>query len=107
MTPIQIVDWVGVRYCLWMRANRFGIALNAAMERVVRAVGRIVVCVEAAAEVSTMKMSRWYIVLPKNEFRRSTSRGCSACRRRCRGWPSPMPLSPTPANDWAASVTIA
>ena len=35
-----------------------GIALCAAIDRVVRAVGRIVVSVEAAAELSTMRISR-------------------------------------------------
>ena len=37
----------------WTLPRLFGIALARAIESVVRAVGRIVVCVEAAAEVST------------------------------------------------------
>ena len=49
----------------WIRANLAGIALYTAMESVVLAVGRIVVCVEAAAEVSTMNSSRWVRKLPK------------------------------------------
>ncbi len=37
------VDVVGVRKRLWILANALGMALNTAMDSVVRAVGRIVV----------------------------------------------------------------
>ena len=40
---MAMVDTVGVRNRGWIFANDFGIALYAAMDRVVRAVGRIVV----------------------------------------------------------------
>ena len=43
----------GVRKRGWTLPRLFGIALARAIESVVRAVGRIVVWVEAAAEVST------------------------------------------------------
>ena len=39
--------------CGWMFANRLGMAPWAAIESDVRAVGRIVVCVDADADVST------------------------------------------------------
>ena len=58
MTPITIVDTVGVRNRGWIFANDFGIALYAAIDSVVRAVGRIVVWVDAAAEDSTISSSR-------------------------------------------------
>ena len=52
-TPIEIVDTVGV----WKRGltspKTLGSAPQRAIDRLVRAVGRIVVCVDAAAEVST------------------------------------------------------
>src|ERR1700709_2632109 len=63
-TPIQIVDSVGVRYFGWIFANRAGAALNTAIDRVVRAVGRMVVWVEAEAEVSTQIASRWTMIQP-------------------------------------------
>ncbi len=53
------VDTVGVRNRGLTFAKDFGSALYAAMDRVVRAVGRIVVCVDAAAEDSTISSSRW------------------------------------------------
>ncbi len=55
-TPMTMVDVVGV----WKRGltvpNVRGIAPQRAMDSDVRAVGRIVVCVEAAAELSTAMM---------------------------------------------------
>ena len=57
MTPIEIVDTVGV----WNRGltlpNVLGSAPQRAIDRLVRAVGRIVVCVDAAAELSTAMIS--------------------------------------------------
>src|SRR5215468_2166769 len=54
--PIEIVDTVGV----WKRGftvpKVLGIAPQRAIDRLVRAVGRIVVWVEAAAELSTAMM---------------------------------------------------
>ncbi len=55
--PIQMVDTSGVRLRGWMWANRLGIAPRRAIDSDVRAVGRIVVCVEAEAEVSTQMIS--------------------------------------------------
>ena len=56
-TPIQIVDALGVRYFGWMRAKCLGIAPCVAIDSVERVVGRIVVCVDAAADVSTAMIS--------------------------------------------------
>ena len=41
----------------WTRPKAAGIAFHCAIDSVVRAVGRIVVCVEAEAEVSTQMIS--------------------------------------------------
>ena len=55
--PMPRVETVGVRYRGWMRPSAGGTAFHRAIESVVRAVGRIVVCVEADAEVSTAMIS--------------------------------------------------
>src|SRR5919204_984346 len=55
--PIEIVDTVGVLNLGLTVPNVLGIAPQRAIDRVVRAVGRIVVCVDAAAEVSTAMIS--------------------------------------------------
>src|SRR3954452_20364065 len=51
--PITSVDTLGVRKRLWTLPKTAGNALLHAIDSEVRAVGRIVVCVEAAAEVRT------------------------------------------------------
>ena len=51
--PIRIVEMCGVRKSGWTLPRLPGIAWARAIESVVRAVGRIVVWVEAAAEVRT------------------------------------------------------
>src|SRR5215475_11632077 len=70
---MAIVDTVGVRYRGWIFAKTEGIALYTAIDRVVRAVGRIVVCVEAAAEESTISSSRWVRTDPKPEWPNTAS----------------------------------
>jgi hypothetical protein len=91
------VETVGVRYFLWIRAKLEGMALYTAMDSVVRAVGRIVVWVEAAAELSTINRRRWVRTLakpdvPKMEWPRTESTSPSLAEFR-----SPMPLVPIPA----------
>ena len=54
---IQIVETPGVRYFGWIRAKTFGNAPCAAIESVARVVGRIVVWVDADADVSTAMIS--------------------------------------------------
>src|SRR5581483_2709928 len=97
MTPMTIVDTVGVRYRGWILAKDWGIALYTAIDRVVRAVGSIVVWVEAAAEDSTIRISRWLktvpaVPVPKTElpWMDSTSPAWSTL-------PSPRPVVPIPA----------
>src|ERR1700722_7719474 len=104
--PMATVDTVGARNLLWILAKVEGIALYTAMDNVVRAVGRIVVCVDAAAELSTMRISRWERnepnpLLPKTALPRTeiTSTVLSLL-------PSPMPLVPMPANDCEARITM-
>jgi hypothetical protein len=53
-----MVAHVGVRNFGWMRANLAGIALYTAIESAVRAVGRIVVWVDADADVRIEIVSR-------------------------------------------------
>ena len=68
------------------------------MDRVVRAVGRIVVWVEAAAELSTMRRSRWVRTLAKPEvpkMRMAEHREHIPLVGRVLR--SPMPLVPMPA----------
>ena len=55
--PISSVEKLGVRKRGWMRPNAAGSPPSVAIDSVVRAVGRIVVCVEAEAEVSTAMIS--------------------------------------------------
>src|SRR3954447_17019844 len=55
--PITIVDTSGVWKRGWIRPKIAGIAFWRAIDRLVRAVGRIVVWVEADADVSTAMIS--------------------------------------------------
>src|SRR5436190_18519194 len=55
--PIVRVEKPGVRKRGWISPNAFGIAPQRAIESVVRAVGRIVVWVDAEAEVNTAMIS--------------------------------------------------
>src|SRR2546430_5201070 len=55
--PIATVETLGVRWRGWILPNAFGMAFQWAIDRVVRAVGRIVVCVDAEAEVRTAMIS--------------------------------------------------
>src|SRR3954452_25518961 len=55
--PMEIVETVGVWYRGCTVPNVRGIARQRAIDSVVRAVGRIVVCVDAAADVSTAMIS--------------------------------------------------
>ena len=76
--PIQIVDVLGVRCFGCTFANILGIAPCDAIESDVRAVGRIVVCVEADAEVSTAITSSLSHGDPITPWatRRARRRGC-------------------------------
>ena len=75
------------------------------MDRVVRAVGRIVVWVEAAADVSTIRISRWDRKLPSPLPPNTALPSTDSTSPELSWLPSPMPWSPIPAKDWAARVT--
>ena len=53
MAPMASVAKPGVRWRGWMSPKRFGRAPMRAIEIAVRAAGKMVVCVHAAADVST------------------------------------------------------
>jgi hypothetical protein len=76
-TPMTIVETVGVCHLGLTVPNVFGSAPQRAIDRLVRAVGRIVVCVEAAAELSTAMISSLSSGEPKT-FVPSTLRTSSA-----------------------------
>ena len=62
---MPIVDRVGVRYFGWIFPKTSGIACHFAIDNVVRAVGRIVVCVDADADVRTAMIRSLYQGEPK------------------------------------------
>src|SRR6478609_112221 len=105
--PIHIVESVGVRYLGWILAKRAGAALNTAIDRLVRAVGRMVVWVEAEAEVSTVMASRWTMIQPTVPPPKTDSPMTANTSLALSMLPSPMPSSPTPANAMVATATDA
>src|SRR5437764_11699196 len=107
MAPMAIVDTVGVRYRGCIFANDDGIALYTAIDSVVRAVGRIVVWVEAAAEDSTMSSSRWLRNEPKAEWPNTRPPWIDSTSPALSTLPRPVPLAPTPAKDCMEKITSA
>ncbi len=77
-----------------------------AIDSVVRAVGRIVVWVEAAAELSTIRTSSRARKTPKPEPPKTAVPRTESTSPTLFGLARPMPLVPMPANDWAAKMTI-
>ena len=67
------------------------------MARDVRAVGRMVVWVEAAAELRTMSSSRWVSTLPTPEVPNTEWPRTDRTSPWLAGLPSPMPVVPIPA----------
>src|SRR5215469_4271473 len=104
--PITRVDTVGVRYLGWILANDSGSAPYAAIDSVVRAVGKIVVCVEAAAELSTMRISSRDRTVPSPEVPKIAPPRTDSTSNWCCGFLSPMPFVPMPANAWTEMITI-
>src|SRR5882757_9875054 len=105
--PIQTVDSVGVRYRGWILANRLGSASKTPIDSEVRAVGRIVVWVDAEAEVSTLISSSTSNTLPialspntAGPIALNTSSELSALAR-------PIPVLPVPAKATAEIDTTA
>src|ERR1700709_1207729 len=83
--PIQIVEMCGVRKRGGALPRLFGIALARAIESVVRAVGRIVVWVDAAAEESTAMIR----ILSKGEPKTSVPRALSTSSWLATRWSTP------------------
>src|SRR6476620_1250418 len=79
--PIQSVDVLGVRLRGWMVPNIEGAAFTRAIDRDVRAVGRIVVWVDAAADVRTAITRIMFQGVPNTwvPSRFSTSSWSSSC----------------------------
>jgi hypothetical protein len=79
--PIQIVATLGVRFFGWISPKVAGIALTLAIDSAVRAVGRIVVWVDAAADVSTAMITILSHGLPKTWLPSScrTSSSSASC----------------------------
>src|ERR1700691_661948 len=102
---MRMVDTVGVRKRGWIFANDLGSAPYTAMDRVVRAVGRIVVCVDAAAEDSTIRISRRDRNVPKPEVPKTAPPRMDSTSPVLAELPRPMPLVPMPANDCTEVVT--
>ena len=67
------------------------------MESVVRAVGRIVVCVDAAAEVSTINSSSLTMTAPIPEVPKTEAPNELSTSPELAGLESPMPVEPMPA----------
>src|SRR6516162_8868060 len=102
-----IVDTDGVRNRELTLANAFGIALYAPMDKVVRAVGRIVVWVDAAAEDSTISSSRWVRTDPKPELPNTALPWIDSTSPALFTFPRPLPVVPIPANDCIEKITSA
>src|SRR3954469_6696591 len=102
--PIPIVDQVGVWNFGWMRAKWLGIALCTAIESEGRAVGRIVVCVEAEAEVRIVAANSTCRTWPTGLLPNTAGAMTENTSPELSGFASPMPFSPTPAKEMDAMV---
>src|ERR1035438_5651476 len=100
-------DTVGVRYLGGILEKESGSALYAAIERVVRAVGRIVVWVEAAAELSTIRISRRVRNVPNPPPPKIADPRTESTSLVFFGFCRPIPFMPIPANATTATITIA
>ncbi len=101
------VDQVGVRNLWCTRAKRDGTALWAAMEKTVRASGRMVVWVDATAEVSTVKMSNLVRNQPGPVVPKTAPPRPESTSPELAGLPRPVPAVPIPANACADVATRA
>src|SRR3989442_1187010 len=92
--PIKMLETCGVRKRGWIRPSARGIAPCLAIESVVRAVGRMVVCVEADADVRTARTRSLSQPEPKTLLPRKLSASSE--------W---LPRAATPVNAIAAVAT--
>src|SRR5215469_3164335 len=106
IAPITTVDTVGVRYRGLILANVWGSAPYAAIDSVVRAVGKIVVCVEAAAELSTMRIRSRDRTVPRPEVPKIALPVTDSTSDWCAGLASPTLFVPMPANACMAMIVI-
>ncbi len=104
--PIPQVDQVGVRYLGWIFAKILGAALNAAIESVVRAVGRMVVSVDAIELVMTMNSSSLVSVLPAMPVPKMLVPSTLSTSSALAGLVRPTPWLPAPAHACAPTVTM-
>ena len=81
--------------------------MNAAIDRLVRAVGRIVVCVEAEAEVSTQIASRLTMIQPSAPPPKTSWPIAAKTSSALSSLPRPIPEVPTPAKAIVATETSA
>src|SRR6059058_4003285 len=96
--PMPIVDQVGVKNRGWIREKWLGIALCTAIERVVRAVGRMVVWVDAAALVRIVAANSTCSTDPTPEFPNTAGAIAEKTSSAVFGLPRPMPCVSMPAN---------
>src|SRR5215469_15965558 len=104
--PIVIVETVGVRNLGLILANASGSALYTAIDSVVLAVGRIVVCVEAAAELRIIKNSNLATKAPNPVVPNTEPPSTDSTSNVWAGFWRPIPFVPMPEIDWAARMTI-
>jgi hypothetical protein len=88
-----------------MSANFFGIARYAPIESAARAVGRIVVWVDAADDVSTEMISRLTRKTPRPLSPNTADPIAANTSSEFSSLPSPMPSVPVPANATEATAT--
>ena len=86
-----------MRNRLLIRAKADGIALKTAIESVVRAVGRIVVWVDAAAELKTMITSSLVRNVPNPDVPKMEVPSTVSTSPLWFGFASPIPWVPMPA----------
>src|SRR5215469_12890118 len=101
------VDTVGVRNRGWILAKDLGMARYTAMDSVVRAVGKMVVWVDAAAEESTMISSRRKKTLPTVPLPNTAWPWMDSTSPTLLELPRPLPFVPMPANDCIEKITSA
>src|ERR1039458_7202420 len=93
--PNTSVEKPGDRYLGWMSPKRLGNALCTAIDSAERAAGKMVVCVDDDAEVSTQMMRSLSQGDPSTALARAPSTSELLLVR-----------NPAPWNDWAATDTI-
>src|ERR1700691_4759999 len=96
MTQKARVENPGDRYLGWMSANFLGNALCTAIDKEERAAGRMVVCVDDEADVSTQMMSSLFHGDPKTAVPRAFRTSLMLL---------PLVRNPSPWTAWAAADT--